>query len=148
MYDVSWGLKWFLWWGGYTAGACPPNPVQQRGTTHRWWLLFPRCLSLITPGEQNGYPLRFWPGEFHGQRSLAGYRPRGHTELHTTNTFSFTWHPGGADVHCVAMAPHTLAGMGTCTGIGLPSLPPCCGGSLHQVSKWRSFVTCPRPPNS
>ena len=26
-------------------------------------------------------------------------------------------------------------GMGTCTGIGLPSLPPRCGGSLHQVSK-------------
>ena len=26
----------------------------------------------------------FWPGEFHGQRSLAGYSPWGHTELDTT----------------------------------------------------------------
>ena len=24
------------------------------------------------PGEGNGYPLVFLPGEFHGQRSLAG----------------------------------------------------------------------------
>ena len=23
----------------------------------------------------------FWPGEFHGQRSLAGYSPWGHKEL-------------------------------------------------------------------
>ena len=26
----------------------------------------------------------FWPGEFHGQRSLAGYSPWGHKELVTT----------------------------------------------------------------
>ena len=26
----------------------------------------------------------FWPGEFHGQRSLGGYSPRGHKELDTT----------------------------------------------------------------
>ena len=26
----------------------------------------------------------FLPGEFHGQRSLAGYSPRGHKELDTT----------------------------------------------------------------
>ena len=35
-----------------------------------------------SPGEGNSYssPV-FWPGEFHGQRSLAGYRPWGHKEL-------------------------------------------------------------------
>ena len=26
----------------------------------------------------------FWPEEFHGQRSLAGYSPRGHKESDTT----------------------------------------------------------------
>ena len=32
----------------------------------------------------------FVPGEFHGQRSLAGYSPRGRKELDATNTFVFT----------------------------------------------------------
>ena len=32
----------------------------------------------ISPEEGNGYPVPvFWPGEFHGQRSLAGYSPWG-----------------------------------------------------------------------
>ena len=26
----------------------------------------------------------FWPGEFHGQRSLVGYSPLGHKELDVT----------------------------------------------------------------
>ena len=30
----------------------------------------------------------FWPGEFHGQRSLAGYSPWGHKESDTTEKFS------------------------------------------------------------
>ena len=30
--------------------------------------------------KQQPTPL-FWPGEFRGQRSLAGYSPRGHKEL-------------------------------------------------------------------
>ena len=34
------------------------------------------------PGEGNGNPLQlFWPGEFHGQRSLAGYSPWGHKRV-------------------------------------------------------------------
>ena len=32
----------------------------------------------------------FWPGEFHGQRSLAGYSPRCHKELDKTELLSFT----------------------------------------------------------
>jgi len=28
-----------------------------------------------SPGEGNGNPLQFLPGESHGQRSLAGYSP-------------------------------------------------------------------------
>ena len=32
----------------------------------------------------------FWPGEFHGQRSLAGYSPRYYKELDTTKQYSLT----------------------------------------------------------
>ena len=35
-----------------------------------------------SPGEGNSYPL-FWPGEFHGQRSLAGYIVHGVTKSQT-----------------------------------------------------------------
>ena len=34
----------------------------------------------------------FLPGEFQGQRSLAGYDPWGHKELDTTNTFTVDVH--------------------------------------------------------
>ena len=33
------------------------------------------------PGEGDGNPLVFLPGESHGQRSLVGYSPWGHKEL-------------------------------------------------------------------
>ena len=36
------------------------------------------------PGEGNGNPLSFCPGKSHGQRSLAGYSPRGRKESDTT----------------------------------------------------------------
>ena len=37
------------------------------------------------PGEGNGYSLQYsWPGEFHGQRNMAGYIPWGHKESDTT----------------------------------------------------------------
>ena len=36
------------------------------------------------PGEGNSYIPVFWPGEFHGQRSLAGYSPWGHKESDMT----------------------------------------------------------------
>ena len=39
-----------------------------------------------SPGGGHGNPLQaaFMPGESHGQRSLAGYSPRGHKESDTT----------------------------------------------------------------
>ena len=37
------------------------------------------------PGKGNGYPSRILAGEFHEQRSLAGYSPWGHKELDTTD---------------------------------------------------------------
>ena len=36
------------------------------------------------PGEENAPIPVFLPGEFHGQKSLAGYIPWGHKELDTT----------------------------------------------------------------
>ena len=42
-------------------------------------------------GEGNGYPLQFFlSGEFHGQRSLAGYSPWGRTELDTMELLTFS----------------------------------------------------------
>ena len=49
------------------------------------------------PGERDGYPLQysfffftpvFLAGEFHGQRSLAGYSPQGRRELDLTEQLS------------------------------------------------------------
>ena len=41
--------------------------------------------SGTSPGEGNGYPLKYFlPVEFHGQRSLVGYRLWDHIELDTT----------------------------------------------------------------
>ena len=45
-------------------------------------------LGLKIPWRRHGYPFVFYPvflpGEFHGQRSLAGYSPWGHRELEST----------------------------------------------------------------
>ena len=47
------------------------------GSFHPWARKIPR--------RREGQPTPvFFPGEFHGQRSLAGYSPRGHKELDTT----------------------------------------------------------------
>ena len=37
-----------------------------------------------SPGEGNGNPFQFLPGEFRGQRSLAVYSPWSYKELDTT----------------------------------------------------------------
>ena len=37
-----------------------------------------------SPGEGDGNPLQYLPGEFQGQRSLAGYSPWGRKESDTT----------------------------------------------------------------
>ena len=53
------------------------------------------CLILglgSSPGDGNGYPLwySFWPAEVYGQRSLAGYSPRGCKELDMSEQLSHT----------------------------------------------------------
>ena len=37
-----------------------------------------------SPGEGDGNPLQYFPGESHGLRSLVGYSPQGHKESDTT----------------------------------------------------------------
>ena len=67
-----------------------------------WWLRRYRiCLQCRKPGfdhwvgkipwrkEQLPTPV-FWPGEFHGQRNLAGYSPWDRKESHTTEQSSCT----------------------------------------------------------
>ena len=41
-----------------------------------------------SPGKGKLPTLVFWPGEFHGQRSLAGYSPWGRKESDTTEQLS------------------------------------------------------------
>ena len=43
-------------------------------------------------GEGNGNPLHSMPGEFHGQRNLAGYSPWGRKESDTTELLSSAQH--------------------------------------------------------
>ena len=45
---------------------------------------------IVHGGEGNGNPLQFLPGEFHGQRSLAGYSPWSRKELDTTERLTHT----------------------------------------------------------
>ena len=52
-------------------------PMQE---TQETWVRIPG--SGRSPGGGNGNPLTFLPGEFHGQRSLAGYSPWGRTVRH------------------------------------------------------------------
>ena len=70
-----------------------------------WWLRWQRiCLQCRKPGfnswvgkipwrrEWRPTPV-FLHGEFHGQKSLAGYSPWGHKELYTTDHLSLTHSP-------------------------------------------------------
>ena len=37
------------------------------------------------------YSILFFPGEFHGQRSLVDYSPRGHKESNMTEQLTHNW---------------------------------------------------------
>ena len=43
-----------------------------------------------SPGEGNGYPPVFLPGEFHGLRSLVGHGPWGSKELYMTEQLTLS----------------------------------------------------------
>ena len=52
---------------------------------------------MIPWGKEWQHTPGFLPGEFHGQRSLAGYSPRGHKELDMAEQLSLTH----SQVQCV-----------------------------------------------
>ena len=58
----------------YNAGDPVSSPGSGRSPLRREWLPTPV----------------FMPGEFHGQRSLAGYSPWGHEELDTTEQLTLS----------------------------------------------------------
>ena len=83
--QLNWKCYWFLW---FHIG------LGRLSWWHRWsknpsamletWIQVPGLGR--SPGEGNGWlptPV-FFPGEFHGQRSLLGYSPWGHNELDRT----------------------------------------------------------------
>ena len=65
------------WQPSFPDGPVVENPPANAGDTG----LIPGLER--SPGEGRPTPV-FLPGESHGQRSLVGYSPQGHTELDTT----------------------------------------------------------------
>ena len=69
-------LIWVIWgFPGGSDGKESACNVRDPGSIPGWGR---------SPGEGNGKPLQFLPGGFHGQRSLVGYKPRGHKESDMT----------------------------------------------------------------
>ena len=55
------------------------------------WVTWVWSLGGEDPLEREWKPTPvFWPGEFHGERSLVGYSPWGHRELDTTEQITQT----------------------------------------------------------
>ena len=55
------------------------------------WETWVWSLSWEDPLEKGTLPTPvFWPGEFHGQRSLTGYSPRGRKESNTTERLTLS----------------------------------------------------------
>ena len=81
-----------------------------------------------SPGEANGNPLQCsWPGEFHGQKSLAGYSPWGCKQSDTTEQLTlslFTVLSGPAPRRHFHFLNHTVYDRWTNTF--------CCKGTLGR----------------
>ena len=79
-----------------------------------------------SPGEGNGYPFQFLPGELNGQRSLTGYSPRGHKELDTTerltqqqDVLGFPGNSAGKKSTLSLGDPSSIPGLGRSPGEGI-----------------------------
>ena len=67
---------------GFPAGSVVKKPPANAGDTRDAGLI---PGSGRSPGEGHGNPLQYsWPGESHGQNSLAGYSPWGRKASDTT----------------------------------------------------------------
>ena len=77
-------------WMGTHSKTCLENSMD----VGAWWARVHRVKKSRTRLSDFTSLLVFLPGEFHGQRSLEGYRPWGHRVGHdwVTNTFHFDFH--------------------------------------------------------
>ena len=73
-------ILWFIWY--WVHGA-----LGKKYTSVFWY--YPLVVTIICRREWQSTPV-FLPGEFHGQRNLAGYSPWGHRELDTTGRWTHT----------------------------------------------------------
>ena len=76
----------------------------------------------------------FLPGEFHGERSLAGYSPWGHKESDTPEAHEHActpaiWHSSNLSI--VMAAEYSIVWVEHCYGTRLGSDPLCTGGSNY-----------------
>ena len=66
----------------HCSGLPFPSPMHE---SEKWKWSRSIRVSGRSPGEENGQPTGgFLPGDFHGQRSLAGYSPKGQKDLYMT----------------------------------------------------------------
>ena len=72
-----------LFRGSLVAQQVKNLPANKRGRFNSWVRKSPWRRSWLPP------PV-FLPGESHGQRRLAGYRPQGHKESYTTEATEHT----------------------------------------------------------
>ena len=88
----------------------------------------------------------FLPGEFHGQRSLAGYSSWGGKELDTTEWLTHTqwWSPDSIPER-EREVPGPLA---TCCSERQPTLPTASLQSSHLVALFREELGCLRLPRA
>ena len=80
----------------------------------------------------------FLPGEFHGQRNLAGYSPQGRKEAATTE---MTWHTHRPSSFCLPPLQSQHYTLGFCKGrvhfqIPIPMLAFYCHVTKHPKTYW------------
>jgi len=95
----------------------------------------------------------FLPGKFHGQRSPAGYNPRGHTELDTTEQLTLSLFSGSHELwfSSVAQSCPTLWDPTDCSMPGLPvhhQLPELAQTHVHRVGDAIQLSPALSPPSS
>ena len=89
--------------------------------------------------------LVFLPGEFLGQRSLAGYGPWGLKELDTTEQLSYLWLIGPIICRRNQKLAKLTSGCADISEVGLKSEEASTDWGLHQLS---CAVLPPRGPQS
>ena len=113
---MTWSVHWMQLWLKHFSSICA-NKLQSQVPWRRAWQPTPV----------------FLPGEFHGQRSMAGYSPWGHKELDTTEQLTLSHFRGrfGIELGCsvlIAQLCLTVCDPMDCS-------PP--GSSVHGIHQAR-----------